>query len=288
MAQPDAHSEKQISSSSNIELETLAPSHVQVPTPAVYPTTTPRSSNPVVSPVISSPTDFAASEYCELSLDNSFVSRTLELMFRNTLVGVAGILQTMGRQGKSETLSHLLPALGRVSTSDVQSDSSRMSELLDEIKGLKRQVEENMEWRFKRELEAKGLHLEMENLRRKIACLEETQNAFAGADTRNQSPTDTSGVSTSTTCSHVWDNHLPNSRNPLSHLLALNFEPEPSNSELSPLPFPDAEHASSSANIDITARTPSPSPNPLPQSTNPLPIKSQRKHHLLFPGHQQN
>lgn len=287
---PDAHTEElENNSSTEFEIthEDSMPTDVQASTHAVRSGMTAQLHHPIVTPVFASLTDFATSEYCELSWDHSSVPKTLESMFRNTLLGIVGVLETMGRHGTlaAPNLNHALPAFSRLSTSDAQPDSSHMNELQDEIEELKRQMRETTEWKLEKELEAKRLYSEIEHLRRKIVCLE-TQATCTDVEKPVQRPVDSCGALTPTASNHICGNQPFPSGNPLSHLLTLDFEPdlEPNNIQPSTPSSPQSAELSSSIDPQIAASPPL--PNSVPQCINLLPIKSQRKRHLLFPDHQ--
>jgi len=150
---------------------------------------------------------------------------------------------------------------------------------------LKHQVQEDAEWMLARDPEAKRLSSEVGDLRRKVTYLEarvaSINNAREACCRSVPHPIPTGG--------QFWDG---NSRNPLSHLLALNFALEPSNSPLSAVPSLEPGQSfklpPSTTDTDVAVGTPYPRENPILQSTGPLLVKSKRKHRLLLPDHPQN
>jgi hypothetical protein len=220
-----------------------------------------------------------------LSHHSSPVVRKVVSMFRETLEGLTDILDSVEREpmmGPSVYSRHEVWA----SASSSLPDSSLVGELLGEIKSLKRQMQENAERRSERDFEVLHLQSEVDDLRRHIVRI----------DSRSRMSTDVdepialaSPSASSSTFSSPIHRRFPEpepepepaptySSHPLAHLLAMDLEDPPPESSRA---ASTSANASSWSTPDIS--TPAPFPRPSsPHDDVPLPIKSQRKHRMMF------
>jgi len=220
--------------------------------------------------------------------------KNVALIFRSTLIDVTDILEAMGQDNESVTarsLSQSTPPLTLAPMPDSHPDTSIVGELLDEIKALKRDLQENAERKFEREMELHRLQAEMDDLRSEVLRLDsQTQMTNSDIDmTTLQSPSTSSGISSSPAGGHIEGADYTPSSHPLEHLLALDFELPTTNLGASsppvltkPSPIPEPYNLPS--NHRPHTRTTSPCPSPIPNGNIPLPIKSQRKQHMFFPN----
>jgi hypothetical protein len=280
---------------------------------AVEPTTMPMDHGPVVTKVVS--------------------------MFRDTLVGLTDILETVGREDMKKVTAQASPLTPSVSAPLPRTPSTShgqpepegstsaslavVSQLLDEIKGLRQQMHEEKEQKEERDREVRQLQREMDNLRREIGVLDfrAPTNDDDGVVDMDISPSSSvpasPSLSTPATTSRkrrfrdLYDNDRTRSPHPLFHLLAptlplpLRLPQRMSRMSITPLvpPFEgESSRALSIASTPVVStppptdllpssmtslRTPSPCPKPVPYDCVPLPIKSQRKQHMFFQSDRQ-
>ena len=127
-------------------------------------------------------------EHPTMTMDPSPVVKKVVSMFRDTLVGLTDILETVGREDTKRAMAQVPPQTPSVpapppstpSTSYIQAESTAststslvvVNELLDEIKALRQQMQADREQKEERDREVLRLQSEMDNLRREIGALD--------------------------------------------------------------------------------------------------------------------
>jgi hypothetical protein len=227
-----------------------------------------------------------------MDTDTNLVVNKMVSMFRDTLGGLVDVLEGDVEEAWKITTPYrsvqssrpLSPSASTSSSPSAQTNISSIGELLDEIKGLKRDMKENSDIRIERDAaDVQRLRAQMNDLRRTIS--------HRGARRPVSSDVTMNGRNT------LFLSHrtpLTQRRHPLAHLLVEDDLP-PTESSSSPHISPDAEVASvltlSSEGSQKSHHLLSPlagQSSMHPQDDVPLPIKSQRKHRMFFPEHQQN
>jgi len=193
-----------------------------------------------------------------MAMDPSPVVKKVVSMFRDTLVGLTDILETVGREDAKRVAAHAPPSVSAPPSSTLTTSSTHLrpepdaststsaslvvSELLDEIKGLRQQLEEDKQQKEERNREVKRLQSEMDALRREVGMLD-----FGAAVQTQTQTTDDDGVidmdispsssvpaspSTFSTPTTAWrkrrlrdldDADRIHSPHPLAHLLTPDF-----------------------------------------------------------------
>lgn len=217
--------------------------------------------------------DSLSGEDLGLSHQSSPVVRQVVSMFRETLEGLSGILDSVER---GTTISptvysrHFMSASASASASSSSMlDSSLVGELLDEIRGLKRQMQEHADRRSDRDLEVLQLQSQVDDLRRHVRMDSQSRMSVDIEDEPKARESLSSLYSSSSSPIRRRllepDPSPAPSPHPLAHLLSLDLE-DPNSSWSTP---------------DISTPTPCSKPSS-PHDDVPLPIKSQRKHRMMF------
>jgi hypothetical protein len=202
-----------------------------------------------------------------LMVNHTPVVKKLVSTLRNTLGGFTDALETLEQEDARVTalLSSQLPiSFSSVSTSHARSDTSFVSGLLDEIQTLKKRIQNDAERIVEQDIYIQRLQNEMNGLRRQELRLD-TQSLKVEPSLSS--------------LQHLWDDLPSASPHPLSHLLPQS---------LPILRHDSSEPLGSEHRRSPPSRTPSPGANTMYDGGSPLPIKSKRKHHMLFSDHQQN
>jgi hypothetical protein len=246
-------------------------------------------------------------EYPTMAMDPSPVVKKVVSMFRDTLVGLTDILETVGREDAKRAITQAPPPVPSVpaplpSTPHTQPESEAstssslvaVNELLDEIKALRQQLQDDKEQKEERDREVRQLQNEMDNLRREIGMLD------FGAATQGQTndedgvmdmdispsssvPTSPSALSTPTVTwrkrrfRDVDDADRMRSPHPLAHLLAptlplpLRLPQRMSRASITPLALPFEGESSRAPSIASTPANLTPPPKEsLPSSVTSL------------------
>jgi hypothetical protein len=231
------------------------------------------------------------------TMDTSLLVNKVASTFRDTLGGLVNILEGAGQDDEEimtpyRSLQSSQPLGPSVSSSSslTQPDTSSIGELLDEIKGLKRQMKMNADRRIEKDAaDIQRLRAQMNDLHRTISH----------CDSRRQISSDVvmnAPKALNPSCSRRDRATLTQLRHPLAHLL-MGVDNPPSESCPSSSIAVDAEVPSTFTSGTLPLRkdrrpplptgTSSLFQNSVPQDDVPLPVKSQRKHRMFFPDHQQ-
>ena len=223
-------------------------------------------------------------------LDSTFALNRVVSMFRDTLGGLDHILaggegeQTVTPQLSSQPLS---PSVSSNSTS-TQSEASLVDALLDQIKGLKREMKKEADDQLRRAVDVQRMHAEIYDMRRTIVFRDSLRQVSL-SKCNSSSPTGRS----------LRKRTNPHrSQHPLAHLFAMESETTHSDPDSSSTNN-KAEKQDAPSGLMPDAVEPweyhyppiSPAglPNHVPHDDVPLPVKSQRKRRrMLFLHHQQN
>lgn len=251
-----------------------------------------------------------ADELSMMAIDPSPVVKKVVSMFRDTLVGLTDILETVGREDAKRAMTQAAPPTPSVtavppntpSTSRIEpqyeastsTSLGAVSELLDEIKGLRQQIQEDQEQREDRDREVRQLQNEVDNLRRKIGMLDfgtvvqgQTNDDDGMVDMDISPPSSVSASpSALSTPTATWrrrrfrdvdDADRIRSPHPLAHLLAptlplpLRLPQRMSRTSITPLALPCESESSRALSIASTPAILTPPPKEvLPSSMAPL------------------
>lgn len=216
--------------------------------------------------------DSLSAEDLGLSHQSSPVVRQVVSMFRETLEGLSGILDSVERGTKISPTGysrHIMSASASASASSSSMlDSSLVGELLDEIRGLKLQMQEHADRRSDRDLEVLQLQSQVDDLRRHIRTDSQSRMSVDVEDEPKAREYLSTPYSSSSPIRRRLLEPDPSpapSPHPLAHLLSLDLE----------------DPNSSWSNPDIPTPAPCSKPSS-PHDDVPLPIKSQRKHRMMF------
>lgn len=208
-------------------------------------------------------TSFKASMFQETS---SLILESIETEDKNILAP---------SEHSSKAVSPFVPGSSSRST---KPDTTLVSELLDEIKGLKQLLHENSTSKLDRNADVKRLRAQMNDLHHTFVY---QQSSLRGMSVFSLDAETTSTGSTPR-------DRTPRSQHPLAHLLSAEADVLLGES----LPFshifiePKQGSSALSAN---EPHSPQPSVSEImtspPHNDVPLPVKSQRKHRIFFPDH---
>lgn len=275
-------------------------------------------------------------EHMMAGIDPSPVVKKVVSMFRNTLAGLTDILETVGREDAKRPITQPSPSRPSVPPSPSSSapptsqaplepeapnsTSLVITELLSEIKSLRRQMQEEQEQKEERDQEVKRIQNEIDQLRHEMGMydfggpMQSQTHDDDGVIDMDISPTSSSPPSPSSlaTPTAAWrkkrfrnvDGDRTRSPHPLAHLLAptlplpLRLPQRMSMAAITPLVPSEARNSNAESVVStpvtttptqkelhpsfMSLRTPSPVPKPVSYDGVPLPIKSQRKQHMFF------
>ncbi|KAF9457290.1 hypothetical protein BDZ94DRAFT_254155 [Collybia nuda] len=218
--------------------------------------------------------------------DNGPVMRQVVSMFRETL---SGVLESLERGTMISPSAHPQQFMSTASASASASissapDSSIVGELLDEIRSLKHQIREDADRRSEQNLEVQRLQSQVDDLRRHVRMIDSQSRMSIDVEDENRVPESPATSSYSTFSPQVRrrlaepESSSVISSHPLAHLLAMDLDDPLSNGSRAET---TSANGSPWSTPDISTPIPCPKP-PAPHNTAPLPIKSQRKHRMMF------
>ena len=232
--------------------------------------------------------------------DSGVVLSKAVTMFRDILGGLNDILEgdEMDKTVTSQFSSRPLRPSASPNSASTESDALVVDELLDEIKGLKREMKKNADDQLQRAAYVQRLHAEVHDMRRKIVFrdslrrLPPSQASMQGQKT---------GLSSSPSGSSRNRNRMNafRSQHPLAHLFAMETETsphDPGSSSTTPnqvekqdVPLTLIPDVLQPREYHYPLTSPPDPSNHVSHDDAPLPVKSQRKQsRMFFLNHRRN